>query len=35
MIWIWGSHGGEYEDETIIALMMEEARTSETLVNFY
>jgi hypothetical protein len=31
---IWGSHGGEYEDG-FIALMMEAARTSETLVNFY
>jgi hypothetical protein len=30
---IWGSHGGEYEDG--FALMMEAARTSETLVKFY
>jgi hypothetical protein len=36
---IWGSHGGEYEDGCLLgcsdALMMEAARTSETLVNFY
>jgi hypothetical protein len=35
---IWGSHGGEYEDGCLlgrIALMMEAARTFETLVNFY
>jgi hypothetical protein len=43
---IWGSHGGENEDGcllaasiirsiALIALMMEAARTSETLVNFY
>jgi hypothetical protein len=38
---IWGSHGGEYEDGcllgdvVIIALIMEAARTSETLVNFF
>jgi hypothetical protein len=33
---IWGSHGGEYEDCCLLgAVMMEAARTSETLVNFY
>jgi hypothetical protein len=35
---ISGSHGGEYEDGCLLgcsALMMEAARTSETLVNFY
>jgi hypothetical protein len=33
---IWGSHGCEYEDGwSKIALMMEAARTSETLVNVY
>jgi hypothetical protein len=33
---IWGSHGGEYEDGCLLnALMMEAARTSETMINFY
>jgi hypothetical protein len=39
---IWGSHGGEYEDgcllgcsAILITLMMEAARSSEMLVNFY
>jgi hypothetical protein len=37
---IWGSHGGESEDGCLLSssgnrLMMEAARTSETLVNFY
>jgi hypothetical protein len=39
LVKIWGSHGGEYEDGCLlgcsaIALMMEAARTCETLVNF-
>jgi hypothetical protein len=29
-----GSHGGEYEDDSIIALMMETVRTFETSVYF-